>query len=302
MKRVGIHLVLVALVSFLVLGVTLGGNAARAQSNGKPLFTVRPGTVNMAEGAVSYSRGGDQSWMLRGGELLMSGDSITTAAGSRAEILLRPGAFLRMEENSSLTFFASVDRGLAIDMSKGSAIVEVVMPPGLFGPVLKVSRKDAALTIMQAGVYRFSAGPSERLEANVYKGSVKAGNKILKDKVTISAAASGFESTALKQASQDTFGQWSQTRSKELATANKRIDKKVVVGMLGHTAFSTVWVLDSTLDCYTFLPGYNLSSPYGWNYPVYSGRYGNYSNDPQFRGDWWNGGLYSGPSVFTERH
>jgi FecR protein len=82
-----------------------------------------PGTLNYVEGQVSI---GDQTLSPKaiGSTELATGQSIQTGNG-KAEILLTPGVFLRLGDNSSVKMLSPNLTYTEVDLERGHAMVEV---------------------------------------------------------------------------------------------------------------------------------------------------------------------------------
>jgi len=83
----------------------------------------QPGTVNYIEGqaAVGAQTRTDKS---RGSAILAAGQSLSTGNG-RAEILLAPGIFLRVDHHSSVRMVSPGLADTVLTLEKGRAMVEV---------------------------------------------------------------------------------------------------------------------------------------------------------------------------------
>src|SRR5579863_1864754 len=109
----------VAISTLLFLGASLCASRLRAEDR-QP---ARPGTVNYVEGQVYL---GTQS--LDGSSVgkveVDPGETLTTAKG-KVEMLLTPGVFVRLGEQSSATMISSglIDTRISVD--QGEVLVEV---------------------------------------------------------------------------------------------------------------------------------------------------------------------------------
>src|SRR4051794_27998171 len=64
------------------------------------LVSARAGVINVAEGEVSFKRDKADWAKLISGDDLQAGDTVKTSANGRVEILLTPGNYLRLAENT----------------------------------------------------------------------------------------------------------------------------------------------------------------------------------------------------------
>src|SRR6266540_3872699 len=83
----------------------------------------------------------------------------------RAEVLLNPGVFLRLGENSSFRMITNRLIDTRVDLLTGSAVVEA-LEVGKDTAVTIVC-KDAQVAVRKAGVYRFDMSPAR---LHVYSG------------------------------------------------------------------------------------------------------------------------------------
>lgn len=275
------------------------GRARRIPSRDSSLYVVsaKAGIVNLADGDVSYKRA-DADWdLLIGGDELRSGDIVKTGATGRAEILLNPGSYLRIDEESEVTLKdASLDN-LEIHIVKGSAIIEV-STGGKKEIFATMVTPHAKFLILEGGIYRFNVEASQST-AMVRKGRLvlprdEAVQTARSDSVTIEedGVKTSIHGTVVKSGKkivvegrspvlaslskneEDNFDDWSKDRAKTLVAANGRISSRA----LNHTFISrfgsSLWVYNPFLGCYTYLPGwYGFRSPYGWGYNSYCNPY-----------------------------
>ncbi|HXG93102.1 MAG TPA: FecR family protein [Blastocatellia bacterium] len=227
------------------------------------VVSAKAGVVNVIEGDVSV-KGEKGEWdRVVAGDDLRDGDTVRTGANGRAEILLTPGCYLRLAEDSEFVFAESSAFNLRVKLLKGSAIVEA---SALDGP-LAFDVAKAKFMIVREGLYRFNASASGKAEVAVSKGRVLFDKTLIKgDKKGVvengSLAVAKFDKDQV-----DSFDTWSKDRAKTLIAANKRLSRKALRrnGLLA--SMFGAWVFDSVCGCRTWLPGwYGFSSPYGWSY------------------------------------
>src|SRR3979409_1069668 len=89
LKTIGLVVCLSALVS-----------AGQAQNREKFGISARAGGVNSVLGRVMVTRQGQAAQLLTDQDNLSAGDSVTTGQASQTEVLLNPGSYLRVAENS----------------------------------------------------------------------------------------------------------------------------------------------------------------------------------------------------------
>ncbi|HTA68761.1 MAG TPA: hypothetical protein VK776_10810 [Bryobacteraceae bacterium] len=235
----------------------------------------QPGTVNYIEGQATM---GAQplSEQSIGSAKLAAGQSLSTENG-RAEILLTPGIFLRLDQHSSVQM---VSPGLAdtiLTLQKGRAMVEVadIHPENN----IRISDNGASTQLQKAGLYDFDA---DRGVIRVFDGKAvvqTAGQSIeVKDghQFTLNSPgklkAQKFDKKA--SASTDDFYRWASLRSSYLAEAN--VDEaRRYAGSPGWAAggwyangwYGNGWYWDPWYSAYTFIPGDGIFyDPFGWGF------------------------------------
>src|SRR4029079_15405456 len=91
---------------------------------GRYVVSAKAGIVSIIDGEVSVkSDKGDWRPLLEGDEVKPA-DLVKTGVTSRIEILLNPGTYLRIAENSQLNFKAVTSVNLQMRLMSGAAILE----------------------------------------------------------------------------------------------------------------------------------------------------------------------------------
>lgn len=275
------HIVIVSVALLCAIMPSL----AAAQTRERFGISAKAGGVNNVSGRVRVTREEQQPQVLTSTDNLAAGDTVTTAFSSNAEILLNPGSYFRLGENSEFQFEdISLDH-LRLRLMKGSAIIEATgvadMDLGI-----KIATEHGEFTIVRSGVYRVDVRPGFA-EMAVRKGRASVGpNKtdIVKGGKVVTLT-NGVAAVAKLDKDKDAFDSWSKQRAQLLAQANARLMNRTFNGYLssfsgwdswfwGPRRFG-VWTYSARAGCYTFLPFY-----YGWSSP-YGHGYGNY---------YWRGG------------
>jgi hypothetical protein len=255
----------------------------------------RPGTVNYAEGSVRLD-GQPITDQSIGSTDLNPGQELTTANG-RAEILLTPGVFLRLDNDSEVKMISPDLMRTQVELEHGRAGVEVdeIHPEN----DLEVIDAGVVTQLVKNGYYEFNA---DQPAAMVFDGkaAVEVGDgkyKVIKSHHEFALApspngkplakekASGFDVNAAK----DELYSWNSLRSQYLAEANNQIAGQYV----GGPGFAPGWYWDPYMWDYTFIGWDPFWSPFGWGfYPFgWGGWYGGWG--------WYGGhGVYHGPGRF----
>jgi hypothetical protein len=260
----------------------------------KYVISAKAGVINLIEGDVSYKRDkADWSNLLTGDEL-REGDTVRTGADGRAEILLTPGCYLRLAENTEFLLSDTSIYRFAIDLRKGSAIVEASALDGF----LKVRTAQTEFSIIRVGLYRFAINSEGKSEVAVRKGRVIFANALIKGDKKATLENGSPVIAALDKKAVDSFDTWSKGRAQTLIAANKRLSNRGIKRSLTTGFISNMWIRDSSCGCYTFLPyTAGFSSPYGWDYSVCNPYWYRAWNYPSYgRGGYGGGTSGSSPS------
>jgi len=222
----------------------------------------RPGTVNYVEGQAAT--GGQSLDAKSAGVEIGEGNSVTTLNG-KIEVLLTPGVFLRLGENTSVRLIAARLTDTQIQLDQGHAIIEVdqLFPENH----LRVLQAGFAIDVQKKGLYDFdAAGNQVRIidgEAVATNGShrieLKGGHE-LNLIANGDLKAHGFD----KRTAEGDLYNWSRLRSSYLAEANIG-EARAYAG--GPGFFGAGWYWNPWYSAYTFIPGDGFFyNPFGWGF------------------------------------
>lgn len=283
---------------------------------GQSVLSVNSGLVHYSEGNV-YAAGKLVEPKFGHFPELKNNDELRTEEG-RAEVLLSPGSFLRIAENSSIRMISNRLTDTRIELLTGEALIETVdqtkdkAAAMVKGNAITMIYKDASIALVKSGIYVFNAD-SGRLR--VYEGEavVTAGGGQLtlkKGKETLlggALMASKFDTKL-----DDELVRWSYRRAGYVALANVSAAKSFRDNGYGYGGYSMLgggygsgWAFNPYYGMYTFVPGYGFaSSPFGYNYwsPFSVNRiyaYAPYFGNSNYGGGYANG-IYRNPgSTYT---
>ncbi|HEX9425207.1 MAG TPA: FecR family protein [Pyrinomonadaceae bacterium] len=272
----------------LVISLSL---TSHAQNREKFVISARAGGVNAVTGGASIRPHGNSEWQqLTIKEDLEKGDLVRTGLDGRVEMLLNPGSYMRVGENSEFELADNSLENLEVRLIRGTAIVEVTGADDqeLF---IGITTPHTRLSIVRRGLYRLNVVPGDTTELIVRKGrvmledshtKVKGGNKVV-------FSAGSFSVAKLQKADKknwDTLEGWSRDRAQALAKANSKLTGREMSGYLAtfsdrfslftFGSRSGLWMYNPNIRCFTFLPfGYGWDSPYGASYSsfFYGGPY-----------------------------
>lgn len=250
--------------------------------NAQHLISTKAGFVNRAEGKVFISRA-DSEDSTKGrvslGTQMRDGDSIITEADSFAEILLSPGSYLRMNENSEVRALSTSLTQIRFEIVKGAAIAEVATSNEQVSTIDKTSPLEivtphGVVSIAKDGLYRFDPIDSNTL-VQVRQGELFIGdrNQFLAGKATkvgrgnaVKLNGSPISKSEIAKVNKDVsdrFDAWSFNRANTLMAANvSALRRSRTMNSLSYG-----WMYDASYNCYTFIPGRGLwYSPYGFGF------------------------------------
>ena len=229
-----------------------------------------PGTVNYVEGSASIE-GRMLNQRSVGSAQLEPGQVLETANG-RAELLLTPGVFLRVGENSAVRMVSPDLLNTRVEVDRGRADFEVdeIHPRNN----IEVTEAGASTRLLKNGFYAFDAdkhtvrvfkGEAELIET----GDVQKQLKLKGDRQVEFADNEAVKSVSFdRDQAEDSLYSWSCLRSQYLAEANMNLASQYA----GYGGWAPGWYWDAGFWGYTWLPGDGLLwSPFGWGF--YSPRY-----------------------------
>jgi hypothetical protein len=270
------------LLSFLALGI-FTASFALAQDNRVAsavsdmyVISAKAGGVNLVEGKVAVARKNAKSGLLLKGDSVEIGERVLTGENGKAEILLNPGSFLRLDKNTSFQFISTDLENLKLVLTGGSAIFEVFANDEF--PVT-VRTPKAAFYLIDSGVYRINVLPDGTEQIEVWKGKAQIGDvdgTIIKGGKTGTVRNGQLAVVKFDRDDKDPFDAWSKLRAKDLAKMNASLQKRQLRDSLfnsynqrGWNVYDSfgVWAFNSFYGSYCFVPfGYGWSSPYGYGY------------------------------------
>jgi hypothetical protein len=237
---------------------------ARAQS----VISAHSGVIHYVEGDVSVD-GTPVHPKFAEFPDVKAGQLLATAEG-RAEILLTPGVFLRMAENSSVRMLSNALVDTRLEVVSGSVLVEV----GELREHNAISFEASSthMELGKKGLYRIDATPAS---LRVYEGQVRvvSGSESLTARKghQIDLDASRLADTRFETKDTDAFYRWSSRRAEYVAAANV-ISARVTSNSDYSSSFTGnpgAWSWNPYFGMFTFLPASGVYwSPFGS--PFYS--------------------------------
>src|SRR4029450_9957090 len=203
-----------------------------AQNREKFVISAKAGGVNVVTGRASMLPHGNGEWQqLTIKEDLEAGDLVKTGVDGRVEMLLNPGSYLRVGENTEFQLADNSVENLEVRLLKGTAIVEVT-GAGDEELFIGITTPHTRISIVRRGLYRVSVVPGDTTELIVRKGrvmledshtKVKGGNKVV-------FSSNSFSVAKLEKADKDrdSLEMWSKDRAQTLAKANSKITGRMM--------------------------------------------------------------------------
>jgi hypothetical protein len=239
-----------------------------ATAFGQTANQARPGTLNYIEGQASIE-GRPITPNSVGNTELQAGQYLSTANG-KAEILLTPGVFLRLGDNSTVQMVSPDLTKIEVTIEQGRVNIEVDQ---LYKQnVILIDMKNGQTQLLKNGLYAFDAGsstvrvfdgkaavyPGADLQANIKPIDVKGDRELVLNGEPLKPQHFNKD-----QASADPLYKWSSLRSEYLGEANVGLAEQYA----GAANFYPGWYWAGGPYGYTWLPGDGLFwNPYGFGF------------------------------------
>ncbi|HZS04118.1 MAG TPA: FecR family protein [Blastocatellia bacterium] len=266
------------LVWFSLL-VLVAAGVCRQPASAQYLASTKAGFVNRVEGKVLIQRAGNElnnAGRASLGTQMKEGDQLITTADSRAEVLLSPGSYLRLDGSTKLRAVGTRFSAMRFELLAGSVIAEVSAEENTNikqeNP-LEVVTPHGSVAITKTGVYRLDVRDTYT-SVSTHKGELYLGTrdqavaktalKVSKDKVArLTGSAATPEIAKLDRYNTDDFEEWSFQRAETLVAAHRSVLSRS--SSLGTLASG--WIFDPFYNCYTFVPfGRRFTTAYGFGF------------------------------------
>ena len=249
----------------LSLSLTVGCVLAGA-AYGQHVISARSGLIHYIEGEVFL---GDKAVTQKLGEYpdMKAGEHLRTEAG-RAEVLLTPGVFLRLSENSEIALTANALTDTRIDVVKGSVLLEA-------GEVSKEHSIEftvagSVLEVRKRGVFRIDATTPPRVRAfdgEITIADVGRSLAVKEGRQAMLTAVPVVEKFAKDET--DAFYRWAGRRSGYLALANISASRRMY-DQYGNSGWLVGgWYYNPYFGMFTYVPGRGQYRN-AWNHSYYA--------------------------------
>jgi uncharacterized membrane protein YgcG len=215
------------------------------------LVSTKAGLVNYVQGTAT----------VKVATSVPAGQAIATGPGGAVEILLNPGSYLRMGENSKVVLDRVELYDIAVRILEGSAIVEA---NGFSKDLpLQVTTGDLKIEIIKDGVYLFADGKVVVVDGKIRDAS---NGGLVYGKGTEISNDQGYRARKVKTFTTG-LELWSQKRDADISRANLNVARSlqqnpnVPIGSL-----LDVWLWYPAFGSFIYMPGARYRSPYGYRY------------------------------------
>jgi len=269
-------------------GLTFGVLAA-GSAYAQYVISAHSGVIQVVEGKAYLN---DKAVETKFGQFpdIKQGQEFRTAEG-RAEVLLTPGVFLRMGDNSSIKMVSNALTDTRVEVQSGSVIVECDEIPK--DNSIELLYKDSTMMLVKHGLYRINTEPAARFQ--VYDGEAivkgESGQLTLRGGKETSLGGALMAENFDKKETDDLYS-WSSRRASYLSTANASSAMSMLNSgsYSGYSGYSSGlfgfngWQFNPMFGMFTYVPmmgfgyspfGYGWYSPYtiGYYMPYYGGYY-----------------------------
>jgi hypothetical protein len=232
---------------------------------GQSVISVHSGLINYFEGDVFVD---DQPLQNKFGTFtnIKEGSTLRTDQG-RAEILLTPGVFLRLDNDTAVRMVSVALSDTRVEFLKGSVILDSTEAQGGNSPVLLYWASEVRFS--KPGVYRFDSEPAPLLE--VYSGEAQVKHD---DGVSVIGTdkefffLAGTETAKYGDGNFDGFYDWAKNRSDLIAADNQSAQNMTDPGSMDNGQNFPLGPgvnpggLDPNAPVYSSpVPGYGLGGP-----------------------------------------
>jgi hypothetical protein len=264
-----------------------------APAFGQDAHPAGPGTLNYVEGNASVD-GRAVTPQSVGSVTLDAGGTVATANG-KVEVLLTPGVFLRMGDDSTVQMISPKLTHTEVQVLRGRVQVEVnqLYPQNN----LQIDGSNGQALLLKPGLYELNAdnstlrvfdGKAAAFRGNVSDGDAKA--VVVKDGRQLNFAGD-VKPQKFDKDTKDELYKWGSLRSQYLGNANESLAEQYAGNYGAGPYYGNGWLWSSGLYGYTWLPGGGAyMSPFGYGfyspYYLYGGGY--------YGGGYGRGGYYGG--------
>jgi hypothetical protein len=185
----------------------------------------RVARLTFVQGDVSFLRAGVTEWAPVVENLpLLTGDQLYVGGGGRAEVQLARGNYLRLSENTELTFAEFSDSAAQFEITEGTVIIRAERLASAF-PRFEIDTPNSAVVLKQDGLYRIDIRSEKSSELIVRNGEAEAstdeGTFRVREghRLAVDTSANGRVELAI-DTTRDSWDKWSYDRDTTIASTN----------------------------------------------------------------------------------
>jgi len=245
-----------------------------------------PGTINYIEGQVTLA---GRALTTRSAGSVIEPNQILSTVHGKAEILLTPGVFLRVGDNSAVRMVSPELTNTQVELLSGEAMVEATEV--LRGNNITVLDHGSITRLEKNGLYDFKTAPPE---VAVYDGKASVmldDQKLELKKGKQTQLAGKLQARSFDTKAADPLYAWSGLRSEYASEASIGQARTIVVG---GGWWGPGWYWNPWWGMYSYLPGSYLYSPFGWGF--FGPRFVYYA--PLYRGGYFGGRVVAPAPAF----
>ena len=250
---------LIKVLVFALFVVAIGGIGLSQQNNN----STQPGLLNFVEGTV-YLNNQLLTQDIKDLPKMKENDQLITHDG-RAEVLLAPGVFMRLDVATKIKMISNRLLETKIEVTSGSVLVECV-ELHKYNEII-FTGKEAFIRLKKKGLYRFD-NEVYLFRLRVYDGEAEA--KLPLGAVTdVKKGREVFLATGktgkFNRKEEDDLIRWSHVRAEFMASVNLAAAKALLnSGILWQLS---AWHWSDHFHCYAYIPyGRGVHSFYGYKY------------------------------------
>src|SRR6185437_6802204 len=234
-------------------------------------ISARPGVVNYIEGNASLN-GHEVSATKLKSTFLSANDVLSTDIG-KAEVLLTPGVFLRIGDNSAIRMISPSLTDIQIQLERGQAMIEV--DDLVKDNQINMLNHGGSVSILKTGLYRFSTDPAPIAAVIDGKAEVTVGDtrkELSKGRQVVLVPELKAEKFDRKK--EDDLYAWSNVRSEYEAASSYQAAKNAGSNNYGSWGglgfgggYGSGWYWNSGFNSWAWLPMNGaFYSPFGYGF------------------------------------
>jgi hypothetical protein len=248
-----------------LVAVTAAVTGLAGLAAGQSLISAKSGLIHYVEGQVLLD--GERVELKSGIFPHMREESRLRTDFGRAEVLLTPGAFLRVAENSEVRMISNRLSDTRLEVVSGSVLLECAEL--LKDNAVGLAFRDATIELRKDGVYRLDTEPA-RLRVYDGEAAVAQGGQVVPVK---KGRALAFDGTLVAEKfntkTGDPFFRWAGRRAENLAIANISAAKSIRDS--GYAWDMSGWRWNPYFAMFTFIPMRGAYDSF-WGYRFWSPR------------------------------